>query len=165
LTQEGFVFIRDTLTPGKTAQGWTPGCTLTLPGATLRARGERWFASAPRTEIPLASDEPSRERGLCVRFFGPETLSCDAQKRPTPSGQSWLAWSKLPPIRSEAPLSTLTVLVPTLPSTRLPELASRILAREVPLGSEAFVRTGNQTLEVHLGERSWSVRRTEPPNR
>ena len=170
LTAEGYLVVRDTLTPGPSMNGWTAGQLWQL--YTLASHGDGWFSSDNDGDYPNVSQDPaaSTTRSMLVRYATPGgTTALDDEARqdytyPNPknlAGRSFFATYSRRTIQSGHPEIFSMVVVPYDPdNARATEVAKHIAITQSPDGATvATVTVGSNPVVVRSGDLGWSVER------
>ena len=170
LTAEGYLIIRDTLTPGSSMDGWNAGQLWQL--YTMAAHGDDWFCSEDEGAYPNVTKDSTMgtTHRMFVRFVSDTNTSVGFEEMkqpivdPNPKGRIansfFTTFSKLK-VTAGHPEVFGMVVIPNDPKTTTPdELAKKISVSLLPDGSvEATTSIGTNPITVHLGEKEWSVKR------
>jgi hypothetical protein len=170
LTAEGYLLIRDVLTPGPSMNGWNAGQLWQL--YTMAAHGDGWFSSEDEGTYPNVSKDPTMgtTRRMFVRFAVDDktTVGFEEMKQhvvdPNPKGRlatSFFTTFCKRQVTAGHPEVFAMVMIPNDPKSTTPEeLAKKVSVAQLPDGSaEATINTGTNPVTVHLGETDWSVKR------
>lgn len=170
LTSEGYLVIRDVLTPGPSMEGWNAGQLWQL--YTLAAHGDHWFCSDDEGAYPNVSKDPkeSTSRKMIVRFApdGGTVTGFDEAKQeytyPNPKGRpgtSFFTTYSERKIKPGHPEVFGMVVVPLDPLLMTPEELAKNVSVTQSSDSliDAVVLAGGKQTLIHLGENDWSVKR------
>ena len=170
LTAEGYMIIRDTLTPGSSMNGWNAGQLWQL--YTMAAHGEDWFCSDGEGAYPNVSKDPAGDatRRMFVRFASDTNTPIGFEEirqpivDPNPKGRianSFFTTFSKRKVTAGHPEVFGMVVVPNDPKSMTPEeLAKKISITQLSDGStEATIATATNPVTVHLGDKDWSVKR------
>ena len=155
LTAEGYLVIRDTLTPGPLMNGWNAGQLWQL--YTLAAHGDHWFCSEDEGAYPDVSKDAKAmaagtSRRMMVRFDSDSGTTAGFQELkqdvvdPNPKGlprNSFFTTYNQRKVQSGHPETFSMVVVPNDPKSLSPEeLAKKVAITRMPDGStEATITT------------------------
>ena len=170
LTAEGYLIIRDTLTPGSSMNGWNAGQLWQL--YTMAAHGDDWFCSEDEGAYPnvMKDNVVDTTRRMFVRFASDTKTSVGLEQMnqpivdPNPKGRIansfFTTFSKRKMSCGHTEVFSL-VVVPYDPKSMTPEeLAKKVTITRLPDGStEATIATATNPVTVHLSEKEWSVKR------
>ncbi len=170
LTADGYLVIRDVLTPGPSMDGWNAGQLWQL--YTLAAHGNHWFCSDDDGTFPNVSKDPGANptRRMLVRFAadGGTAALCDRAIQdytcPNPKGRSptsfFTTYSQRK-VQSGHPEVFSMVVVPSDPRLMTPEeLARNVSITQSSDGStDAIISMASRRVVIHLAENTWSVKR------
>ena len=170
LTSEGYLIIRDVLTPGPSMNGWNAGQLWQL--YTLASRGDDWFCSEDEGAYPNVSKDPAMDatRRMFVRFASDSRTSVGFEEikqqivDPNPKGHIansfFTSYSKRKVTAGHSEVFAMVVIPNDPKSTTPEELAKKVSVSLLPDGSvEQTTSAGSNPVTVHLGERDWSVKR------
>ena len=170
LTAEGYLLIRDVVTPGPSMNGWNAGQLWQL--YTLSAHGDDWFCSEDEGAYPNVSKDSTTDttRRMFVRFVSDTNTSVGFEEMkqqivdPNPKGRianSFFTTFSKRKVTSGHPEVFSMVVVPNDPKSMTPEeLAKKVTITRLPEGSvETTISIGTNPVTVHLGEKDWSVKR------
>jgi hypothetical protein len=173
LTSEGYLVIRDTLTPGPSMEGWSAGQLWQF--YTMSTHGDHWFCSAEEGAYPDVTKENkagdlTTTRHMLVRFAGDGGTAAGFEEvrqqivDPNPKGLArnsfFTTFSRRTVHSGHAEVFSM-VVVPNDPrSMTAEELAKNVSVNQSSVGaSEAVITPGTNRVTVHLGEKEWSVKR------
>lgn len=172
LTKEGYLFIRDDLTPGKTANGMDAGSLWQM--YSLEESGQNWFNS--RGELPSFSANPkdaqSYSQGMLAWFSGPKEQSFgkmavkDGKSARTPHAkENWkntdwnVVWSNQKLVAGKNTYFNLAV-IPHAPQDNASQIASGISSDHDDTATTFRYKQGGKNVTVFLSKKSeWSVSR------
>ena len=170
LTAEGYLIIRDTLTPGSSMDGWNAGQLWQL--YTMAAHGDDWFCSEDEGAYPNVTKDSTMgtTHRMFVRFVSDTNTSVGFEEMkqpivdPNPKGRianSFFTTFSKRKVTAGHPEVFGMVVIPNDPKSTTPdELAKKISVSLLPDGSvEATTSIGTNPITVHLGEKEWSVKR------
>jgi hypothetical protein len=168
LTKEGYLVIRDSLTPGSEMNDWNAGQIWQL--YTLGAQGEHWFCSDDDGVYPDVSvnQDGNPQRRMLVRFAdgnGPAGFEKVPRSITWPNPKALPATSYVTTFSSHKvtagkPAVFAMVVLPVLPGVDPATLAKDVSVTTAPDGTvKATLGSGPHQVVVHLGEKEWSVRR------
>jgi hypothetical protein len=170
LTSEGYLIIRDVLTPGPSMNDWNAGQLWQL--YTMASRGDDWFCSEDEGAYPNISKDSSMDtrRRMFVRFASDSGTSVGFEEikqqivNPNPKGHIansfFTSYSKRKVTAGHSEVFAMVVIPNDPKSTTPEELAKKVSVSLMPDGSvEQTTSAGSNTVTVHLGERDWSVKR------
>jgi hypothetical protein len=168
LTKEGYLIIRDQLTPGPSMNGWNAGQLWQL--YTLGAQGEHWFCSADDGLYPdvIAKQDGNPQRRMLVRFAdgnGPAGFEKVPRSItwPNPKGlpsTSYMTTFSSHKVIAGQPAVFAMVVLPVLPEVDPATLAKDVFVTTTPDGVvNATIGSGTNQVVVHIGENDWSVKR------
>jgi hypothetical protein len=170
LTAEGYLIIRDTLTPGSSMNGWNAGQLWQL--YTMAAHGDDWFCSEDEGAYPNVTKDSAMgtTQRMFVRFVSDTNTSVGFEEMkqpivdPNPKGRiatSFFTTFSKRKVTAGHPEVFGFVVIPNDPKSTTPdELAKKISVSLLPDGSvEATTSIGTNPITVHLAEKEWSVKR------
>jgi len=170
LTSEGYLIVRDTLTPGPSMNGWTAGQLWQT--YTLASHGDGWFSSDDDGTYPNVSGNAavSTTRSMLIRYATPEGTSAhdDEAKQgytyPNPKGrrgQMFFTTYSQRTVQSGRPETFSMVVVPYDPSRKDAKKIAKevVVTQSADSATEARISIGSKTVLVHIGGVGWSVRR------
>jgi hypothetical protein len=168
LTREGYLIVRDHLTPGPLMNGWNAGQLWQL--YTLGAEGDHWFCSEDDGVYPDASakHDGNPQRRVLVRFAeGNGRSGFEKVPRsitwPNPKGLAATSFvTTFTDRRVSAGQSAVfaMVVMPVLPDVDPATVAKDVAVTTGTDGSVvAKIGGGARSVTINLGEMHWSVKR------
>lgn len=169
LTAEGYLVIRDLLTPGPSMDGWNAGQLWQL--YTMAAHGDHWFCSEDDGTYPNVSTNPTVDptRQMLVRFAASGTTvnfeqSFQSYTYPNPRGlpaRSFVTTYSERKVTAGHPEVFSMVVVPNDPRSMSPEdLAKNVAVSQSPDGAtEATISLGAKPVVIRVNDQTWSVKR------
>lgn len=168
LTKEGYLVIRDHLTPGPAMNDWNAGQLWQL--YTLGTQGDHWFCSEDDGVYPdvTLNHTGNPQRRMLVRFAeGNGPAGCEKVQRsitwPNPKGlpsTSFVTTFSNRKVTAGQPTVFSMVVLPVFPGVDPATLAKDVSVTTAPDGSvEARFPNSGKPVTVELGDSTWGVKR------